>query len=219
MLILLIDDHPLLRQALTGVIENQFPSSVVREAATGEEAIQIVRAEPVQMAILDIGLPDVGGLTVLRRMRQLRPSIKCLVLTMHDNPQYARLAMAHGASGYLTKGATPGELSDAIRTILSGGQVVMDPFRETLDRRSTGRGVIWPDESLSVREQQVWFLFAKGLTVSQIAKRLQLSVKTVSTYRARLLEKLHLETTADLIRYAIDHQLVREEINYISDSL
>ncbi len=161
------------------------------------------------MVILDIGLPDTSGLTVLRHVKQVRPSLKCLVLTMHDNQQYARLAMAHGASGYLTKGATSGELSDAIRTVLSGRQVVMEPFRDTLSRRSTNRGVTWPDEALSVRELEVLSLFAKGLTVSQVAKRLQLSVKTVSTYRTRLLDKLSLETTADLIRYAVDHQLVR----------
>jgi two-component system, NarL family, invasion response regulator UvrY len=209
MLALIVDDHPLLRQAIKDVIASHFPSSVVREAATGEEAILIARAEPVDVAILDISLPDSSGLTVLRRIKQLRPSLKCLVLTMHDNPQYARLAMAHGACGYLTKGATSGELFDAIRTILSGGPAVMEPFRETLDSRVKRRSAIWPHESLSVREMEVLALVAKGSTVSQVAKRLQLSVKTVSTYRTRLLEKLRLGTTADLIRYAVDHQLVR----------
>ena len=209
MFVLIVDDHPLLRQAIRGVIESRFHSSVVQEASTGEEAVRIVRQERVDVAILDIGLPDFSGLTVLRRVKQVRPSLMCLVLTMHDNPQYVRLAMAHGASGYLTKGATSGELYDAIRTILSGRQVVMELFRETLDRRSMRRDVIWPHESLSVRELEVLSLVAKGRTVSQVAKRLKLSVKTVSTYRTRLLEKLHLGTTADLIRYAVDHQLVR----------
>jgi two-component system, NarL family, invasion response regulator UvrY len=210
MYILIVDDHPLLRQAIRGVLESHFPSPVVREAATGEEAIRVVRAEPVEHAILDISLPDSSGLTVLKRIKQLRPSLKCLVLTMHDNAQYARLAMAHGASGYLTKGVTSGDLSDAIRTIQSGGQVVQEPFSDTPGPRWTGRGVTWPPASLSVRELEVLSLFAKGLTVSQVAKRLKLSVKTVSTYRSRLLEKLRLRTTADLIRYAIDRQLGRE---------
>jgi two-component system invasion response regulator UvrY len=141
------------------------------------------------------------------------------VLTMHDHPQYVRLAMFHGASGYLTKGATPRELYDGMRTILSGGQVVMEPFREVLDNRSTRRDVRWPHESLSVRELEVLALLAKGCTASQVARRLKLSIKTVSTYRTRLLEKLQLETTADLIRYAVDHQLVRGRINYVPDSL
>jgi two-component system, NarL family, invasion response regulator UvrY len=208
MLVLLVDDHPLFRQAVRGVIERHLPSSLVWEASTGEEAIRIVMAEPVGMAILEISLPDISGLTVLRRMKQVRPPLRCLVLTMHDNAQYARLTMAHGASGYLTKGATSGELSDAIQTILSGRHVVMERFREMIERRSTGGSVTWPDEALSVRELEVLSLFAKGFTVSRIATRLELSVKTVSTYRNRLLEKLRVGTTADLIRYAVDHQLV-----------
>ncbi|MFO0699233.1 MAG: response regulator transcription factor [Nitrospira sp.] len=209
MLVLVVDDHPLLRQAIREVIESHFPSSVVREAATGEEAIRIVKTERVEMAILDIVLPDHSGLTVLRRIKQLRPSVTCLVMTMHDEPQYVRLSMAHGASGYLTKGATAAELHDAMRAVLSGRQVVMEPLRETLDYRPERRGVAWPQASISVRELEVLSLFAQGRTAAQIAKRLKLSIKTVSTYRTRLLEKLRLRTTADLIRYAVDHQLVR----------
>jgi DNA-binding NarL/FixJ family response regulator len=219
MFVLIIDDHPLLRQAIKDVIHSHFSSPVVREASTAEDAIRIVRAEPVEVAILDISLPDSSGLTVLKRIKKVRPSLKCLVLTMHDHPQYVRLAMSHGASGYLTKGATPRELYDGMRTILSGGQVVMEPFREVLDNRSTRRDVRWPHESLSVRELEVLALLAKGCTASQVARRLKLSIKTVSTYRTRLLEKLQLETTADLIRYAVDHQLVRGRINYVPDSL
>lgn len=207
--ILLVDDHPLFRQAVREVIESHFPSPVVREASTGEDAIRMVRAEPVEVAILDISLPDTSGLTVLRRIKQVRPSLKCLVLTAHDNAQYVRVAIAHGASGYLTKGVTPGELHEAIRTILSGRPVVMESFRDALNDFPKRRGSTKSDESLSARELEVLSLFAKGFTVSQVAKRLKLSVKTVSTYRTRLLEKLRLGTTAELIRYAVDHQLVR----------
>ncbi len=130
---LVIDDHPLLRHAIKEVIHGHFSSPVVREASTGDEAIRIARAEPVEIAILDISLPDSSGLTVLRRIKHERPSLKCLVLTMHDHPQYVRLAMSHGASGYLTKGATTEELREAIRTVQAGGQVVMEPLREFLD--------------------------------------------------------------------------------------
>lgn len=208
MLVLLVDDHPLFRQAVKGVIESHFPSAMVWDASTGEDAVRIVLAEPVELVILELRLPDISGVTVLKRMKQLRPSLKCLVLTMHDHAQYARLAMAQGASGYLTKAATSGELSDAIRTILSGSRVVMHLFREMIDRRPTSRGATWSDEALSVREMEVLSLFAKGLTVSRIAKRLKLTVKTVSTYRTKLLEKLRIRTTADLIRYAVDHRVV-----------
>ncbi len=209
MLVLLIDDHPLLRESIKVVMATHFPLFVVREASTGEEAMQVIRAEPVDLAILDISLQDSSGLRVLRRMKHLRPPLQCLILSMHDNPQYARLAMMNGASGYLTKGVTPLELYDAIHAILSGRQVVMTPDRDAPDNCSNGSGVAWPEASLSVRELEVLSLFAQGFTVSQIAKRLSLSVKTVSTYRTRLLEKLCLGTTADLIRYALNHQLVQ----------
>lgn len=208
MLVLVIDDHPLFRQAIREIIESHFHSSEVREASTGTEGIRIAKAECVEMAILDIGLPDQSGLTVLRRIKQVRPVVKCLVLTMHEDRQYAQLAMTNGASGYLTKGATAEELRGAIQKILSGGQVIMESIREMLDRRPNQSGARWPHESLSVRELEVLSLLAGGRTVSQVAKRLRLSVKTVSTYRSRLLEKLGLQTTADLIRYAVDHQLV-----------
>jgi two-component system, NarL family, invasion response regulator UvrY len=209
MLVLLIDDHPLLREAIKVVMVRHFPSSVVREASTGEEAIRIIRDEPVEVAILDVNLQDSSGLTVLRQIKQMRPATRCLVLSMHDNPQYARLAMMHGASGYLTKGVTPLELYDAIHAILSGRQVVTIPVQDAMDRRLKGSSATWSDASLSVRELEVLSFFARGLTVSQIARRLSLSVKTVSTYRTRILDKLCLGTTADLIRYAINHQLVQ----------
>ena len=207
MLVLVIDDHPLLRQAIREIIETHFHSSEVREASTGAEGIRIATAECVEMAILDIGLPDQSGLVVLRQIKQVRPAVKCLVLTMHEDRHYVQLAMNNGASGYLTKGATADELRGAIRKILSGCVVIMESLRETLDRRPKQSGAGWPHDSLSVRELEVLSLLARGRTVSQVAGRLQLSVKTVSTYRSRLLEKLGLQTTADLIRYAVDHQL------------
>lgn len=209
MLVLIVDDHPLLRQAIREVVEGHFPSAMVREASTGEEGIQIVRAEPVELAIMDISLPDHSGLTLLKRVRRLRPTVKCLVLSMHEEAQYVRLAMMHGALGYLTKGATSKELREAMRAVLSGRQVVMRGFEDTLEHPLNQHEVQWPHESLSVRELEVLSLLAKGRTASQAAKRLALSVKTVSTYRSRLLQKLRLRTTADLIRYAVEHQVVR----------
>ena len=120
MLVLIVDDHPLLRHAIKEVIESHFSSSDVRQASIGEEALRIVKAERVELAVLDIALQDYSGLTVLKRIKQLRPSVKYLMLSMHDEPHYARLAMAHGAAVYLTKGATPAELYDAMRTICPG---------------------------------------------------------------------------------------------------
>lgn len=207
MLVLVVDDHPIFRQAIRELVESHFPSAVVREASTGAEAYKVLRGEGVDIVVLDIVLPDHSGLTLLKRIKQFNPTTKCLVLSMHDEPHYARLAMAHGAFGYLTKGATAAELREAIRTIHSGGQVISERLAETLDYRLDRSDEQQPHESLSVRELEVLTLVASGRTVSQVAKRLGLSVKTVSTYRGRLLEKLHLQTTADLIRYAIDHHL------------
>lgn len=209
MVILVVDDHPLLRQAIKHVIEHHFPLAIVREASTGEEAEQIVRTEPVELAVLDIMLPDHSGLTVLKRIKQLRPQIKCLMLTIHDGPQYVQLALSHGASGYLTKEAAPDELRDALRTVLAGGRYVT----KTLDGTGASRtrvGTAPPSlPILSAREMEVLCLLAKGRTVSLAATQLKLSVKTVSTYRTRLLEKLGLTTTADLIRYAVERGLAK----------
>jgi two-component system, NarL family, invasion response regulator UvrY len=204
---LIVDDHPLLRLAIRQVIEHHFPSAVVREASTGEEAAGIVRTEPVELAVLDVMLPDHSGLTVLKRIKQLRPQIKCIMLTIHDEPQYVRLALSHGASGYLTKETAPDELRDAIRTVLTGARYLSKGLEGTGASRTRPGSVLSLLPFLSAREMEVLSLLAKGRTASQAAKRLKLSVKTVSTYRSRLLEKLQLQTTAELIRYAVDHRL------------
>lgn len=208
MVVLIVDDHPLLRQAIRHVIEQHFPSAVVREASTGEEALRIAHAEPVELAVLDIMLPDQGGLTVLKRIKQIRPHIKCLMMTIHDEPQYVRLALSHGASGYLTKESAPEELHEALRTVLTGDRYVTKGLDEVVEISRTRSGHLSSSLTiLSAREMEVLSLLAKGRTASQVAKHLKLSVKTVSTYRSRLLDKLQLKTTADLIRYAVDHRL------------
>jgi DNA-binding NarL/FixJ family response regulator len=207
--ILILDDHPLLRRAIGQVIQASFPSAVVREASTGEEALHIVHSETIELAILDIVLPDQSGLTVLRRIKQLQPQTKCLMLTIRDEPWYVRLSMRHGASGYLMKGSPVDELRQAIQTVLMGDRYVPEALASVLDGIGPERPLSDERPSLSTRELEVLVLLAKGRTVSQVSKQLKLSVKTVSTYRSRLLEKLGLQTTADLIRYAIDHGLIR----------
>lgn len=207
MFALIVDDHPLLRQAIRQVIGDHFSSPVVREASTGEEAVLIVRTQPVELVVLDVILPDYSGLTVLKRIKQLRPQLKCLMLTIHDEPHYVRLALKHGASGYLTKETAPDELRDAIRTVLTGVRYVSKGLDGTGASRTRPGSVLALPLFLSARELEVLSLLANGRTASQAAKHLKLSVKTVSTYRSRLLEKLQLQTTADLIRYAVDHHL------------
>jgi len=206
--ILIVDDHPLLRQAVKRVVELHFEALRVREAKTADEAVHIIRLEPVELAILDIALPDDSGLTVLKRIKQLRPQTKCLILTIHSEPQYLKLAMSLGADGYLTKESAPDELREAIHALLAGRRFVTPTLAEALDDAGSER-VLQPDKLLSVRELEVLTSLAKGRTVSQVAAQLKLSVKTVSTYRIRLLEKLQLDTTAQLIRYAVDQRLVK----------
>lgn len=209
MLILLVDDHPLLRFAVRQVLEHHYPSSTIREASNAEDAIRIVRTQPIELVILDIELPDHSGLTVLRQIKKVRPKVKCVILTIHNDSQYLRLALQHGASGYLTKDSAPEELHRAIKAVLAGGQYVTESLRSILDENGKLISDLVSHIQLSSRELEVLGLLAKGRTVSQVAVRLKLSVKTVSTYRSRLLNKLHLETTADLIRYAVDRELVK----------
>lgn len=207
--VLIVDDHPLLRRAIGEVIQGAFTTAVIREVSTGAEALRMMSSEPISLAIVDILLPDQNGLTVLRKIKQLHPQTKCVILTIRDDPWYVRYAMKHGASGYLMKGAAVDELRQAIQTVVKGGCYVSEALASAVDGGSGRPSSVdgWP--SLSARELEVLILLAKGRTASQVATQLKLSVKTVSTYRVRLLEKLGLQTTADLIRYALDHSLVQ----------
>lgn len=209
MRVLILDDHPLFRCGIREVILASFPSAVVRESSTGGEALRIVQSERVGLAILDIVLPDQDGITILRQIKKLWPQTRCLMVTIRDDPWSVRLAMRHGASGYLVKGASVEEIQRAMQIVMKGGWYVSETLLSVLDneQRQTSSSSARP--ALSAREHEVLALLSQGRTVSQVAKLLQLSVKTVSTYRSRLLEKLSLETTADLIRYAVDHQMVR----------
>ena len=207
--ILLVDDHPLLRLAVRQVIERHYPSSTIREAATADEALRITRAQPIEVVILDIELPDHSGLTLLKQLKKARTKIACVVLTIHSDPQYLRLAFQHGVSAYLTKESAPEELQKAIRTVCSGGRYISKDMNGSIDANGRPLPAMLPNLQLSSRELEVLSWLAKGRTVSQVATRLKLSVKTVSTYRSRLLQKLQLETTADLIRYAVDRHLAK----------
>jgi two-component system, NarL family, invasion response regulator UvrY len=207
MRILIVNDHPFLLDALADVMRCSFPCAVVLEASTGRDAISVVQEDRVDVAMLDIGRPDHRGLILLRRIKQVRPSLKCLVLTMYDDPCYMRWALADGASGYLVKPASSEELRDAIRDVLSGRRAMPESFGEADDHRLDRRGARWTRESLSARGRAVLLLLGRGWAVQDVAKRLKLSVKTVVVYQTRLMVKLGLKTTADLIRYAVQHRL------------
>jgi DNA-binding NarL/FixJ family response regulator len=205
--ILLADDHAIMRKGLKDVLVEGLGQVEVGEAATGQEAVEAVRKQAWDAVVLDINLPDKNGIEVLKEMKALRPALPIIVLSLHPENQYAVRMLKAGAAGYLTKEGAPEQLVAAVRKALAGGKYVSAALAEQL-AGSVGGKPAEPHQTLSDRELEVLCLIAGGKTPTDIADTLALSVKTVSTYRARLLEKLHLKTTADLIRYALDHKLV-----------
>jgi two-component system, NarL family, invasion response regulator UvrY len=206
--ILLVDDHPIVRQGIKQVLADAFNPAVVGEAANAQEGMSEVLGTDWDVMVLDITLPGASGLDLLKDLRRERPTLPVLVLSMHPPEQFARRAMSAGASGYLSKNSPPIELVKAVGEVIAGRRylnpAVIDELATTLQpgRNEPAHAV------LSDREYQVLRMIASGLTVSQVAARLMLSVKTVSTYRARVLEKMNMSTTAELMHYGIQHNLV-----------
>jgi DNA-binding NarL/FixJ family response regulator len=207
--VLVADDHAVLRSGLRMLIGAQADMEVVGEAADGEEAIQQAQKLRPDVVLMDLTMPGAGGIQAIDRVRKVAPEARVLVLTMHDVPAYLRSALAAGASGYVVKRAADSELLSAIRNV-HRGRTVLDP---TLAVQVVERGIVQrpaspeargPLKLLSQREREVLELVARGHTNQQIADRLGLSVKTVETHRARLVEKLGLRSRADLVRYALD---------------
>jgi two-component system, NarL family, invasion response regulator UvrY len=208
MRVLIADDHAVFRRGLRETLAEAFSKLTFGEAKTAQETVDFVSRQDWEIVILDISMPGKSGLDILDDLKRLRPKLPILFLSMHPEEQYARRALKAGAAGYLTKESVPEELKLAVKKIAAGGRYVSTTLAEKLayDLRS---GVDVPvHELLSDREFQVLRMIASGKTVKQIADDIGLSVKTVSTYRARVLEKTGLQTTAELIRYAFQAQLV-----------
>jgi DNA-binding NarL/FixJ family response regulator len=205
--IMLVDDHPIVRRGLRDILDEAFEAAVIQEVGSGQEALALVRAHAWSVVILDLSLPDGSGLDVLKRVREARPRLPVLILSMHAVEQFARRAIAAGAAGYLTKDAADNELVTAITRLLRGGKYfgaeVLEGVALGLHPDSSDR----PHERLSDREYQVLRMIGSGRTVSEIAQSLSLSVKTISTYRARVLEKMGMRTNAELTRYAVQQGL------------
>jgi two-component system, NarL family, invasion response regulator UvrY len=206
--ILLVDDHPVVRQGLKQVLSGAFDPAEVGEAANAEEGLTEVRSTEWDVMVLDLTLPGANGIDLLKDLRRERPNLPVLVLSMHPPEQFARRAMNAGASGYLTKDSTPTELVRAVGELIAGRRYLNPSVIEELVMHDRQEREHRPHESLSDREYQVLRMIASGLTVSQVATRLSLSVKTISTYRARVLEKMQMKTTAELMHYGIQHGLV-----------
>lgn len=205
---LIADDHAVVRQGLKQILGDTPEMLVAGEATNGQEVLDKVRAETWDVVVLDISMPDRSGLDILKQLRSERPKLPVLVLSMHSEDQYAMRVLKAGASGYLTKDSAPDELVNAIRKVVSGGRYVSSFLAEKLAFEIGTDSSRLPHETLSDREFQVLRLIAAGKSVTEIAAQLCLSVKTVSTYRTRMLEKMNLRTNVELIHYAIRHHLI-----------
>ncbi len=192
---LLIDDHPIVRKGISGLLEQSFPDITVTESVGGPSVLDEICKQPWAFVVLDMNLPGQNGLDILKKAKVNRPDVPIIVFSLYSEEQYAARALRAGAKAYISKDRPPLDLVDAIKTVLKGGHV--ESPSTTL-----------PRAELSDREVQVLSLLTKGMTRKEIARYLHIHEKTVSTYRARLLHKLHMHTIVDLIRYAAEEGLV-----------
>jgi DNA-binding NarL/FixJ family response regulator len=205
----LADDHSIVRAGLRRIVEESGDMEVIAEAADGREAIRHVRDTLPDVAVIDISMPGLDGLEVVSQLHVHYPDLPILILTMHEEGQYVVRAIQAGAMGYLTKQSAPEQLVKAIRKIHAGSRYLTDEAAETLALRiAKGSGEQSPLDSLSMRELQVLRRLAMGHTNREIANAYSISIKTVDTYRSRLLKKLNLRNNAELSRFAIQNKLI-----------
>lgn len=207
--VLLADDHSIVREGLRRVLEDSTDIKVIAEASDGEQAFAQAMDKKPHVAVIDISMPGMDGLEVLTRLTSYCPEIPVLILTMHEEEQYVIKAVEAGAMGYVTKQSAPEKLVEAVRKVYSGGRYLTEKASEALALRVI-RGSKSPSliESLSIRELQVLRKLATGSTNREIAESYNLSIKTVDTYRFRILKKLSLRNNAELSRFAIQNRLV-----------
>jgi DNA-binding NarL/FixJ family response regulator len=210
--VLVADDHAIVRRGLKLILSEEFERVVVGEAQNGKELIEQIEKDDWEVVVLDITMPGRSGLDLLKEIKRLRPQLPVLILSMHSEDQFAVRAFKAGAAGYMTKEKAPEELVKAIKKVLAGGKYVSATLAETL---VSGLEVDTDKpayESLSEREYQVLRMIASGKTVKEIADELSLSMKTISTYRTRILEKLRMRTNAELTYYALANKLVHPSL-------
>ncbi len=206
--VLLADDHPIVRAGLKELLSETGDMTVSGEANNGAEALARIREGDYDIAVLDMSMPGRSGIELIRQVKQERPRLPILVLSMHSEEQYAVRALKAGASGYLTKESAADQLVAAIRRIAAGGAFVTPETAQRLALDANGAATGAPHTRLSDREFQVLRLIASGTSVSEIARQLSLSVKTISTHKTRIMRKMQLANQAELIRYAIEHKLL-----------
>jgi len=205
--ILIADDHPIVRRGLRQILADEPDLTVPGEAQNGQEVLQLLHLE-WDVLVLDINMPGRSGLDVLHEVKERCPNLPVLIMSIHSEEQFGVRALKAGASGYLTKESAPEELVKAIRKVNGGGKYVSPALGEQLAAALQSGADRMPHDALSNRESEILCLIASGKTVTEIAEHLILSVKTVSTYRARILEKMKLHTNAELMLYAMQNRLV-----------
>ena len=204
----IVDDHAIVRAGLRQFFSEQVDLRVVGEAASGREAIDLVRQEELDVLVMDLSMPEQSGMDALGMIRAKAPDLGVLILSGYPEEHYATNLIRQGASGFLNTECEPDEIVTAIRTIATGKRYISASVADLLAQQLGKSGDGLPHEQLSEREFQVFLKLAKGVTASDIAEELSLSVKTVSTYRTRLMEKMNLNTNSDLTYYALKNRLI-----------
>jgi two-component system invasion response regulator UvrY len=206
--IIIADDHAIVREGLKQILADSKDIVVTGDAENGVDAIKLVRKDDCDVLLLDISMPDRSGIEVLKQIKKESPKLAVLMLSMHREDQYAVRSLKAGASGYLNKQSAPNELVDAIRLVAAGRKYISPALAQELANQVGEDREVPLHETLSDREYQTFIMIASGKTVSDIAEELSLSVKTISMYRSRLLQKMKLRNNAELTHYAIKNELV-----------
>jgi DNA-binding NarL/FixJ family response regulator len=208
--IVLADDHTIVREGLKQLLVAADGLEIVGEARDGHEVVKAVRELDFNLLLLDMSMPGKSGIELIKQVRAEKPKLRILILSMHEEQQYAIRAIRAGASGYLTKESASRQLVEAIRKVAGGGAFISAEVAEQLALGAMPGAQGMPHEALSDREFQVFRMIAEGKSVTDIAERLHLSVKTVSAHKANILQKMNMTGAAELIRYALTHRLVEE---------
>ncbi len=206
--ILIADDHEMFREGIKRICEDDPDIIIAGEASSGHEVLNLVSKDEFDLLLLDIAMPGLNGLDTLKQLKTLKPKLRVLVLSMYPEDEYAVRAIKAGAAGYLTKARASHELMLAIRKIASGKNYINASVAEKLIFDMTPGHAGLPHESLSDREYQIFSMIVNGKKVGEIADELYISVKTVSTHRIRILSKMEMKSTAELVKYAVEHKLI-----------
>jgi len=206
--IVLADDHTIVREGLKQLLAGAPEFSVIAEAQDGSEVLKRVRENDFEVLLLDMAMPGKSGIDLIKQVHAEKPKLRILVLSMHEEQQYAVRALKAGAAGYITKDSASARLVEAIRKVAGGGAVISPAVAEQFALAAMPQNEALPHTALSDREFQVFEMLASGESVSAIAERLNLSVKTVSTHKAHVMQKMNLANQSELVRYALNHRLL-----------